>query len=207
MAGCVLAVALALPCPALEAHVREVLTERRQVVEESVRLRVCDNGDLELLGSGQLDTSSSRDTSSCPPAPHPVCTQMLDLTEMVHALAPSLPHLARVLAAHAAWSSEAPVRSALFFGAASAHSTGSSHGGVRDALSHTLPLVAHNAPLSGGNIGLGHQTPGIAFTGHQTPGIAFSKVLSTLILLHSKCIRGMTFDNVCEHIINTLATP
>ena len=168
---------------------REVLTERRQVVEESVRLRVCDNGDLELLGSGQLDTSSSRDTSSCPPAPHPVCTQMLDLTEMVHALAPS------------------PVRSALFFGAASAHSTGSSHGGVRDALSHTLPLVAHNAPLSGGNIGLGHQTPGIAFTGHQTPGIAFSKVLSTLILLHSKCIRGMTFDNVCEHIINTLATP
>ena len=175
MAGCVLAVAVALPCPALEAHVRQVLTERRQAVQESARLRICDNGDLEVLGRGQLDASSSLHASSCPPAPHPMCTHVLDLTEMVHALAPSLPHLARVLSAHAAGSSEAPMRSALFFGAASAHGTGSSHGGVRDALSHTPPLVAHNAPLvSGGN------------TGHQTPGIAFSKVLSILTLLYSK---------------------
>jgi len=160
-------VALALPCPALEAHVRQVLTERRHAVQESPRLRICDNGDLEVLSSGLLDTSSSTrldvntssstrlGTSSGPLAPHPVCTQVLDLSEMVHALAPTLPHLARVLAAHgagfpahAAGNSEAPVRSAQFFGAASTHGTGratiearetyclptgSCHGGVPDA--------------------------------------------------------------------------
>ena len=118
VAGSVLAVAVALPCPALEAHVRQVLTERRQAGQECAHLRICENGDLEALETWPLGTSQDQPSSSA--APLAVCTQVLDLTEMVHALASSQPHLARVLAAHGG---------------------GGSEGIVRHALPHALPLV------------------------------------------------------------------
>lgn len=95
VAGCVLAVSLALPCPELEAHVRQVVMERRQAGHDSSLLRIAENGDLELVQALQ----GSEQTSSGDGAQ---CIHVLDVTEMVHALAPAYPHLARVLAAHGA---------------------------------------------------------------------------------------------------------